>query len=219
MIGNSLWYLVMQSDSVSKLVLIVLLVLSVICWTIFLSKIMISFVKQQAIKRTLSYISMRSTMQDLHDYELQHPSTIVTYLIRKQESFCEIISQKNSSDDHKNALLAAHGDQLAESLVHEEQAFLVVLSTTAVIAPLLGLFGTVWGLVHAFMNIAQQHAADIATVAPGIAEALITTLVGLMVAIPAQVMYNVLIARLRRFDAQIFTLVEIITSILSTRGV
>ncbi len=54
---------------------------------------------------------------------------------------------------------------------------------------MLGLFGTVWGLVHAFVSISQKQSADIATVAPGIAEALITTLAGLMVAIPALVMF------------------------------
>ena len=56
---------------------------------------------------------------------------------------------------------------------------------SAAVAPLLGLFGTVWGLVHSFMAIGMQQSADIATVAPGIAQALVTTLVGLCVAIPA----------------------------------
>jgi len=61
----------------------------------------------------------------------------------------------------------------------------------------LGLLGTVWGLIHAFMNISQQQSADIATVAPGIAEALITTLVGLIVAIPALALYHYLLGQVQ----------------------
>ena len=59
-------------------------------------------------------------------------------------------------------------------------------------------FGTVWGLIHAFMGIAQQKSADISAVAPGIAEALITTLGGLIIAIPALVMFNYLTSEVRK---------------------
>ena len=72
-----------------------------------------------------------------------------------------------------------------------------MLSVSAAVSPLLGLFGTVWGLVHAFVRIGELQTADIATVAPGIAEALITTLAGLMVAIPALVMYHYVANKIR----------------------
>ena len=77
-------------------------------------------------------------------------------------------------------------------ILHDE-AYVPILSSCAAVAPLLGLFGTVWGLIHAFLQISQTQVADLATVAPGISEALITTLAGLMVAIPALIMYNYLI--------------------------
>ena len=80
--------------------------------------------------------------------------------------------------------------QTVDVVMAHEESYVSLLATSAAIAPLLGLFGTVWGLVHAFMSIHELQSADIATVAPGIAEALITTLVGLMLAIPALVMFN-----------------------------
>ena len=68
-----------------------------------------------------------------------------------------------------------------------------VLATTANISPLVGLLGTVWGIMYSFINISREGTASIDTVAPGIAEALITTIVGLLVAIPAMAGHNFLI--------------------------
>ena len=73
-----------------------------------------------------------------------------------------------------------------------------ILATAAGVSPLLGLLGTVWGIIYAFINIGQQGSASIDTVAPGVAEALITTLVGLSVAIPALVGHNLLTVRINR---------------------
>jgi biopolymer transport protein ExbB len=92
------------------------------------------------------------------------------------------------------------------------------LSTTASVAPLLGLFGTVWGLVHAFMNIAATQSADITAVAPGIAEALITTIAGLLVAIPALVMYNVTVQIHTRLRERVYTLVDTVLLFLHKNG-
>jgi biopolymer transport protein TolQ len=72
------------------------------------------------------------------------------------------------------------------------QSGMGILATTAAISPLLGLLGTVWGIMYSFINIGQQGSASIATVAPGIAEALVTTIAGLVVAIPAMVGHNFL---------------------------
>ncbi len=69
-------------------------------------------------------------------------------------------------------------------------AGLIVLATVGATAPFVGLFGTVWGIMNAFKEIAQQHSTDLAVVAPGIAEALLATALGLLAAIPAVVFYN-----------------------------
>jgi biopolymer transport protein TolQ len=102
-------------------------------------------------------------------------------------------------------------DQSLDELVHEEESYLPLVSTSAGVSTLLGLFGTIWGLIHAFIRISQMQSADIATVAPGIAEALITTLAGLMVAIPSTVMYNVLVVQVRKLEHKYLMLADKIT--------
>jgi len=77
-----------------------------------------------------------------------------------------------------------------------------LLATTANTAPFIGLFGTVWGIMHAFYAIAQMKNVSLATVAPGIAEALLATAMGLFVAIPATVGYNILRAKLSSIESE-----------------
>lgn len=71
------------------------------------------------------------------------------------------------------------------------------LATTGSTCPFIGLFGTVWGIMTAFLGLSAAHSSNIQAVAPGIAEALVTTAIGLVAAIPAQVFYNYLTARVR----------------------
>ena len=77
------------------------------------------------------------------------------------------------------------------------EAGITFLATTGSSAPFIGLFGTVWGIMTAFLGLAASHTSSIQAVAPGIAEALITTAVGLLAAIPAQMFYNYFTARIR----------------------
>ena len=77
------------------------------------------------------------------------------------------------------------------------EAGITFLATTGSTCPFIGLFGTVWGIMTAFLGLSAAHTSNIQAVAPGIAEALITTAVGLVAAIPAQMFYNYLIARVR----------------------
>ncbi len=81
--------------------------------------------------------------------------------------------------------------------INKREKMIPLLGTTSSTAPFIGLFGTVWGIMDSFLNIGSQHSASLATVAPGIAEALITTAIGLAAAIPAVVAYNHYINRLR----------------------
>jgi biopolymer transport protein TolQ len=86
--------------------------------------------------------------------------------------------------------VAEQGEQL--------RTHLVFLAITTMVSPFLGLLGTVWGIMIAFLDIAARGSANISVVAPGIADALITTIVGLAVAIPSVVGYNYFSNRIRR---------------------
>ena len=77
--------------------------------------------------------------------------------------------------------------------LQKEKSFIIFLATAASAAPLVGLFGTVWGIIHAFSGISSSGITDISAIAPGIAEALITTLLGLIVAIPSLIFHNILL--------------------------
>jgi biopolymer transport protein ExbB/TolQ len=88
-------------------------------------------------------------------------------------------------------------------LVVQTDAGLTLLATTASTAPFVGLFGTVWGVMNSFSAIAGANDTSLATVAPGIAEALFTTAVGLFAAIPAAVAYNRLGSGMRRLTARL----------------
>ena len=80
-----------------------------------------------------------------------------------------------------------------------------ILATIASAAPFIGLFGTVWGIMHAFLNIAKAGNATLTTVAPPIAEALIATAIGLVAAIPAVIAYNMFLNQLKNLDIEIDT--------------
>jgi biopolymer transport protein TolQ len=83
------------------------------------------------------------------------------------------------------------------------EKWLVWLATTGAVTPFVGLFGTVWGIIDAFHGLATAGTASLHSVAPGIAEALITTAAGLFAAIPAVIAYNIFLQRIREFGAQL----------------
>lgn len=199
--GNAIWQLVAQSDLITKLVLLVLLAMSVICWTVFLYKIILFRIKRYQIGKTLHYLNDIHTFDELRTMINTLSDTFPGYFLKKNlamlKSLLDVHPEAATLNDKELQLLQQGTQQLIDDFLNNEEKYLPVLFTCASVSPLLGLFGTVWGLVHAFVRIAQQQSADITTVAPGIAEALITTLAGLVVAIPALMMYHFLVSKVR----------------------
>ena len=206
--GNSLWQLVRQSDAVSCLVLLILLFASILCWTILVYKIIMLVVKRRQMHQMIATIKTVKTFQELLQVSRNFSKTLPgNVLAQHLTSLKELLqseddSKKTLTDSEWN-LLREHSDQIIADVVYNEETYLPILSTTAGASPLLGLFGTVWGLVHSFIRISEQQAADISVVAPGIAEALMTTLAGLIVAIPAYVMFHYLSGQVRVLEQQL----------------
>ncbi|HEY7375693.1 MAG TPA: MotA/TolQ/ExbB proton channel family protein, partial [Polyangia bacterium] len=96
-------------------------------------------------------------------------------------------------------------DRARTMAITEMESRVPLLGTTASAAPFIGLFGTVWGIMNSFRNIGAKGAANLATVAPGIAEALVATAIGLMAAIPAVMAYNFFSRRIRVLAAEMET--------------
>jgi biopolymer transport protein TolQ len=92
-----------------------------------------------------------------------------------------------------------------------------LLATTASAGPFIGLFGTVWGIMNSFRNIGAKGAANLATVAPGIAEALVATAIGLIAAIPAVMAYNYFLRRIRVVSADMETFANDFLNIVRRR--
>ena len=119
------------------------------------------------------------------------------------------MSYAKQAKEHNTAeLFALQADGVLDDVMHQEESYVPVLSISASISTLLGLFGTVWGLIHAFVRISEKQSADIVAVAPGISEALITTIAGLFVAIPALVFSQYLMVRIRDMEYSLMTITD-----------
>jgi biopolymer transport protein ExbB/TolQ len=213
--SGPLWELIYQADNATKMVLAILLCMSILCWSLFIYKFLLVRSTRRQMQQVLTYMRMMSTMEDLALIGDKYQHTTVGYVLTTTlQSFKMLIELKRQQGEI-GKLGVGHWERLQDTMYHvideticAQESGLWVLSTSAAAATLLGLFGTVWGLVHAFMSISEKQAADIATVAPGIAEALITTLAGLMVAIPALIMFNYLSRQLAHAEQQLHSFAQ-----------
>jgi biopolymer transport protein ExbB/TolQ len=175
----SLWHLIVQSDGATLAILGVLFVISVVNWAVFVAKVIRLYTHRKMCAEALSKIETLVTLEQLMIVAESFKDTAPGYLFDRQL----VCSGINDLD-----MMMLQTESTIDEVIDQEQRWLALFSTSAAVAPLLGLFGTVWGLMHAFMGIAHTQSADITAVAPGIAEALTTTLAGLLVAIPALAM-------------------------------
>ena len=193
-----LWTLIIKTDYVTWGVFLALLGMSVVCWALAIYKRMMTKVKRESLSHAKNLLQTTKNMDDFLTrvavIQSSYAGELVTGFLT---DFKRIVRLRDAGHEVKDAdwyLMQTSIHLRIDDAVAEEEALIPVLTTSAQAAPLIGLFGTVWGLIHAFMAIAQQRTADIAAVAPGIAEALLTTLAGLLVAIPTlgliSYMYN-----------------------------
>jgi biopolymer transport protein TolQ len=112
-------------------------------------------------------------------------------------------------------LLRRGTDRVAAREVESLEGGLAWLATFSAVSPFIGLLGTVWGIMGSFLQIGVQGTATLDAVGPGIAEALITTVCGLAVAIPAVMGYNFFVRKLRRQEVQIDELRSLLSDLLA----
>lgn len=207
--GNAVAQLIFQSDLLSKLVIIVLFCLSVLCWTIFLQRYFLLRIKMTHLKQARSALAsvnnfdqLKLTVSTLKD---TYPGLFLTPALQALQ---ERLAQKTPASQQEQEFLSQQFFALFDDLVKQEASYLTIFTATAEISTLLGLLGTIWGLIHSFIRISEQQSADIVTVAPGIAEALITTLAGLLVAIPTIVLYHALSNKMRQTEDQLMVVAD-----------
>ena len=218
----SLWSLIWATDSVSKGVLLILLCMSIMCWALALYKRTEMNAKIKSLTQAKGLFQKTRGLDDLlarmSVIQTTFAGELVTLFLNDFKKLLRAYdSQTGAVNDRDWYLLQASVNQRIDETLSKEESLLSFLSVATAASPLLGLFGTVWGLIHAFTAIAEQRSADIAAVAPGIAEALITTLAGLLVAIPGLMLYMYLLSKLKTLEHEIVDLAD--TSLWIMRGV
>lgn len=196
---QSFWHLIAQTDIISKFILMIFLCMSIACWAITFYKLMMIRSRLAQLKKAQAIVDTTATLEELiTKISIWRDNFAGEIIAHYLTDFKKILkNQKNLHSEKDLRLLQDNMAQTVDDVLAKEETLLPFLSTSAQVAPLLGLFGTVYGLIHAFMGISQSRSADISAVAPGIAEALITTMAGLVIAIPALVMYSYLQGRIR----------------------
>ncbi|HZX47817.1 MAG TPA: protein TolQ [Nitrospirota bacterium] len=204
-IESEILKLILSAGIVAKIVLLILFLFSIVSWAIMFFKI---FQFRRIEKDSREFLSTFSKIENIHQlYSLsKNKDNPLSSLVKEGYSrFYEIKKGKSGLLKDRPAFLNAI-DRRLKSTAEDETTFyegyLSFLATTGNVTPFIGLFGTVWGIIHAFQQIGLQGSANIAAVAPGIAEALIATGAGLATAIPAVIGYNYLLSRVRRIASQ-----------------
>jgi biopolymer transport protein TolQ len=199
--GSAVLEMIHNSGPVAFAVLVILLLASIFSWTIMISKWSRFGKAQTQSARFIRAFRKSTRLSEIAAVADQFkPSPLVAVF---SEIHDEYERQNSGRGLPRNpvALERAALTAASEALTAMESR-MTWLATIAAIAPFIGLFGTVWGIIDAFHGLGTEGAATLRAVAPGISEALITTAAGLVVAIPAVVGYNQLTARLREFAAR-----------------
>lgn len=195
------WLLIAQSDWMTKLVLFILLSVSIISIAIVVLKYKNFKIQKKELLKILKEIRRCHNFDELITTGNKYKNSIGGKLIADNLSDLKQFFDKsgqNKLNGQSLERLELISDQHIDQVLIESEEYLSILGTSSAAAPLVGLFGTVWGLIHSFVNISQEKSADISVVAPGIAEALTTTLGGLIVAIPAMIAFNYFTNELRK---------------------
>lgn len=203
--NTAVWQLIRRSDPMSWFILLGLFATSIFCIAIIAFKYFSFRTERRKLEALALRIKKAYTFNDLITISKEFRDGIGGRFLLSALSELKILLDEKSPV-LSQAQLAILENELMQSignLIAEQEAYLPVLSTSAISAPLVGLFGTIWGLIHAFIDISQEKSADIATVAPGLAEALIVTLGGLIVAIPALISFHYFATKIRAFDHQL----------------
>jgi len=208
--------LIVQTGIVAKGVLLVLLFFSLACWTIIFLKLRTFGRADRQDERFLRLFRESKNLYSAYEDCRRFPQSPLAALFREGYRELTYALKGNPTPSGTPPPLEAAakgGEVLAEdvlsrvsrSLRHASlreisglERMLIFLATTGNVTPFIGLFGTVWGIMDAFHSIGLTGSANLGAVAPGIAEALITTAAGLATAIPGVIAYNYFLNRIKR---------------------
>ena len=194
----SLSHLFFEADLVVQSVMICLLLASVAVWTITLVKFLEIRAAQRRAQRALLALSGCGTLDDA-DILRQLALGVESQFVEAAQSERRATGSGSTAGVHERTQTRLGRIGLAE--YRRLSSGLGILASVGSNSPFVGLFGTVWGIMNSFIGISQAQTTSLTVVAPGIAEALLATAMGLLAAIPAVVFYNILVRSLGSYRA------------------
>ena len=208
--GMSMTQLILDASLLAKVVLLLLVAASVMSWYVIFAKRGLFSRMSSAAEKFEDRFWSGGNLADLYEsvrknQEAEGLAAIFT------AGYEEYTRQQTSGRAAPEDQLAAVSRQMRVAQVREVERLeggLALLATIGSTSPYVGLFGTVWGIMNAFVNIGAQKQASLATVAPGIAEALIATAFGLFAAIPAVIAFNFFTRNVESLETQYHTFSE-----------
>ncbi|MBI5192616.1 MAG: MotA/TolQ/ExbB proton channel family protein [Nitrospirae bacterium] len=214
-IESELFKLILSAGIVAKIVLLILFLFSIFSWAIIFYKF---FQIRRTEKNVADFLGIFSKIDSIHQIDPsineKGDNPLMNIFKEGRTKFEEINRGKEGLNIIRRRLRG-----VIEGEVTYYEGYLPFLATTGNVTPFIGLFGTVWGIIHAFQQIGLQGTANIAAVAPGIAEALITTGIGLATAIPAVIGYNYLLSRVRKLTTRMDIFADEMLSMLEAEGI
>jgi biopolymer transport protein TolQ len=212
----SVFTMFLNASIVVKLVMIGLLAASVWCWAIIINKTLLIRRARAAMEDFEGLFWSGNSLEDLYQ------SLAATKTVATASLFVAAMREWKRSLQNANASFVGLQSRIEKVLdvsiareVEKLEANLLVLATVASAGPFVGLFGTVWGIMTSFRSIAASKNTSLAVVAPGIAEALFATAIGLFAAIPALIAYNKLSGDVAKTQAKMEAFADEFSAILS----
>ena len=182
------WGMFLNADIIVKAVMVGLAFASLVTWTVALAKGLEVMMARRRLRKGLRALAQARSLADAaRQLDERHPvAGLIETALAEVEASADAAGKEGIKE--RVALRLSRVEAEAGRRMTRGTGALATIGATA---PFVGLFGTVWGIMNSFINISKQHTTNLAVVAPGIAEALLATALGLFAAIPAVVIYNV----------------------------
>ena len=182
------WSMFMSADVLVKAVMIGLAFASLVTWTIFIAKMIELTVIQRKLRSALAKIGEARSLAEAQ-FALGSKGSVLSSLLAAAMREARL-SAGISSDAGIKERAASSFAEIVRAEARRIRLGMGLLATIGATSPFVGLFGTVWGIMNSFIGISKSQTTNLAVVAPGIAEALLATALGLVAAIPAVIIYN-----------------------------
>jgi biopolymer transport protein ExbB len=182
------WTMFKSADVVVKAVMIGLAFASLVTWTIFIAKMLELTVVQRKVRSALIKIADARSLAEAQIALGAKGSVLASFLAAAMRE--ARLSAGISSDAGIKERAASSFAEIVRAEARRVRLGMGLLATIGATSPFVGLFGTVWGIMNSFIGISKSQTTNLAVVAPGIAEALLATAIGLVAAIPAVIIYN-----------------------------